>query len=217
MSFRERIAFLRQSRADFHHTGAVQPSSRWLARAMTRPLRRAPAGRRRIVEIGPGTGAVTRAIASALEPGDRLECYEINPEFCRFLERRLESDPELRPVREQIHVHNAPAQDLAADEPFDFVVCSAPLNNFDAEVIDAIFEAAFDALAPGGTFTFFEYAWLPGWKRALSRGRSRQRLEAARRAKQRHLTARPHTSGLVLLNLPPARAHHLVQEKDPAS
>lgn len=211
MSLRERIAFLRQFRADFQHTGAIQPSSRWLARAMTGPLRRAPAGRRRILEIGPGTGAVTRAIVRLFEPGDRLECYEINPEFCRFLEDRLDSDPDFAAVRDQVGVHNAPAQDLLVDEPFHFVVCSAPLNNFDAAVIDALFDAAFDALAPDGILTFFEYAWLSACKRALSGTRTRRRLEAARLAKERRLASHPLVSELVLLNLPPARAHHLTK------
>jgi len=209
MSLRERIAFLRQFRADFHHPGAIQPSSRWLARAMTRPLRRAPPGPRHIVEIGPGTGAVTRAIARAMETHDRLDCYEINADFCRFLEALLDTAPDLATVREQVTIRNAPAQELAATPTVDFVVCSAPLNNFDAGTIDAIFDAAFDALVPGGTFTFFEYAWLPAWKRALSRGRRRERLDQARQAKEGRLAAHPHTDELVLRNLPPARAHHL--------
>ena len=38
-------------------TGAILPSSRGLARAMTRPMRQAK-GPRRILEVGPGTGAV---------------------------------------------------------------------------------------------------------------------------------------------------------------
>src|SRR3712207_2100544 len=58
---RDHLEFLRQFRRQFETTGAVAPSSRFLAAAMTGPLSRRtkPA---RILEVGPGTGAVTRKI-----------------------------------------------------------------------------------------------------------------------------------------------------------
>src|SRR5260370_26052180 len=53
-------------------TGAILPSSRFLARALVSQLRgpRAPA---RILEVGPGTGSVTRAIARCLGPDHPLD------------------------------------------------------------------------------------------------------------------------------------------------
>jgi len=69
--------FFREFRHHFRTTGAILPSSRFLARALVRHLRgpRAPS---RILEVGPGTGSVTCEIARRMLPGDRLDAVEIN-------------------------------------------------------------------------------------------------------------------------------------------
>lgn len=214
MGLRERIAFLGQMRANFEDTGAVQPSSRFLARAMTAPLRRrrareegAPAAR--ILEIGPGTGAVTRAIVAAMGPTDELVCYEINTEFVHFLENALRHDPTLCIAADRITIHNAPAQELDDSASFDFAVCSAPLNNFDAPTIRAILRPMLDALVPEGTATLFEYVFLPTLRRMLARGPEAQRLTDAAAEKSRWLSRHGTGSVVVLGNLPPARVHEL--------
>src|SRR5262245_49636372 len=61
-------AFFGQFRRQYHTTGSILPSSRALGRALTKPMRQAAAPRR-ILEIGPGTGAVTREIVRSLRPG----------------------------------------------------------------------------------------------------------------------------------------------------
>lgn len=214
MSLRERIAFLGQMRANFEHTGAVQPSSRFLARAMAAPLLRRGVSRpratgARILEIGPGTGAVTRAIAAAMAPRDELVCYEINPEFARLLRGALSDDPALQHVADRIEVRIAPAQELERGDGFDVAVCSAPLNNFDAATIDAILSAVLDALRPGGTTTLFEYLLLPATRRMVTRGAAGERLRAAEAAKSRWLRRYASRSTVVWRNLPPARVHEL--------
>jgi len=213
MRIRERLAFLGQTSSDFERTGALQPSSRYLARAMTAPLRETPADARkarRILEIGPGTGAVTRSIAACMGPEDELECYEINGEFARYLERAVHEDPQMAPVADRIVVHHAPAQELAATRPFDFALCSVPLNNFDAATIEAILGPVFAALRRGGPLTLFEYLAFPRLRRTLSWGDAGQRLATAGATKERWLSAHGHGSTVVLRNLPPARVHRLV-------
>ena len=64
----DHLAFFKQFRETFTTTGAVAPSSRFLARAMTAPLARRD-GPVRVLEIGPGTGAVTGKIVRLLRPG----------------------------------------------------------------------------------------------------------------------------------------------------
>lgn len=217
MSLRERIAFLGQMRSNFEHTGAVQPSSRYLARAMAAPLLRdlpaGGAGPRRIIEIGPGTGAVTRVVAAAMGPHDELVCYEINPEFARLLTDRLRSDPDLTKAAARVVIHVAPAQQLERGDGFDVALCSAPLNNFDADTIDAILGAMIGALRPSGRATLFEYLWLPAVRRAFTRGESGRRLRQAEEAKGLWLAGHGRGSTVVLRNIPPARVHELAREK----
>ncbi len=58
--------FWREFRRNFHTTGAVLPSGRALARALTRYVAAGAAGPRRILEVGPGTGAVTTVLVDRL-------------------------------------------------------------------------------------------------------------------------------------------------------
>jgi len=208
----ERIAFLKQFRRQLVATGAVQPSSRFLARAMTAPFRqardRAPGHQLSVVEMGPGTGAVTAAIAEAMGAQDTLDCYEINREFADYLRRRLDTDPIFAASRDRITVHCAPAQEAAPARPADFVICSVPLNNLPSGVVRAIIERGFELLPPGGVFTFFEYPVLPRLKRLLSDAAERARIDAVSAVKQSYRVQQQGAT-IVLRNIPPARAVHM--------
>ena len=216
MSIRERFAFWRQFRGQFVTTGAVQPSSRFLARAMTAPLRRrrqaCPDAALRIVEMGPGTGAVTRAIASAMGPADYLDCYEINARFAEYLRRAIAEAPEYATHSERIEVHCRPAQQATAETPVDVVICSVPLNNLTAELTSEIFGTGLRLLKPGGSFTYFEYLMLPRIRQVTASAQERARIDAVKAIKQQ-LSEHLASAQLVLLNLPPARAVHLVSDK----
>ena len=208
MSISERFAFFSQVRGNFEETGGIQPSSRYLAEAMAAPLRRfrltdanTPV---RILEIGPGTGAITRAICTCMGPQDKLDCYEINEEFVRYLGGAIHRDEILA---DQIHIHHAPAQELTKGDRFDFAICSAPLNNFDAATINAILEPMLAAVTEQGTATLFEYVFFPALRRAFAQRALRTRLREAQSEKSQWLTRCGRNSMLVLRNLPPARIH----------
>lgn len=209
MRLQERLAFWRQSQDEFASTGAIQPSSRFLARAMTEPLReRRPAEGVRIVEMGPGTGAVTRGIVDAMQPEDQLDCFELNPDFADYLEQLIASDPAFDAHRHQIRVHTGDASHAEIDEPADFVICSVPLNNLPGEAVCAILEAGRRVLAGRGWFTYFEYVLLPRLHRATAAASERERISAVRELKSA-FRAEGAWSRLVMLNLPPARAVHV--------
>ncbi len=213
MTIRERIAFFGQMRGNFEQTGAIQPSSRRLAEAMAAPLRRFRASdattATRILEIGPGTGAVTRSIAACMGPHDELDCYEINEEFVRYLRDAIRHDDALAPLADQIRIHHAAAQELPRADRFDFAICSAPLNNFDAVAIDAVLEPMLGAVTARGAATLFEYVFFPALRRAVRPGTAGRRLRAAQSAKSKWLARCGRDSSLVLGNVPPARVHEL--------
>lgn len=77
---------------DFQNIAAIAPSSRCLARAMMEglPLKRA----RTVVELGAGTGAITRVLLENLPPQATLLAFEINPEFISYMQESL-PDPRL--------------------------------------------------------------------------------------------------------------------------
>src|SRR5438046_695234 len=96
-------AFLRAFRHNFHTTGAILPSSRFLARALASDLR-GPRGPARVLEVGPGTGAVTREIVRLLGSEDRLDAVEINPQFVQHLRRRFVQDKLFRSRADQVEL-----------------------------------------------------------------------------------------------------------------
>ncbi|WP_062226699.1 class I SAM-dependent methyltransferase [Aureimonas frigidaquae] len=71
-------------------TGAILPSSRGLCAAMAAkvPLAEACDGRAAVLELGPGTGAVTRALLAHGIPEANLVLLEYASAFCTLLRKR---------------------------------------------------------------------------------------------------------------------------------
>lgn len=84
--------FAEEAWADFRTVAAISPSSSHLAAAMLAPLRMERS--HVVVELGAGTGAITRALLEELPPSATLLVFEINRRFFNYLKRRF-SDPRL--------------------------------------------------------------------------------------------------------------------------
>jgi phospholipid N-methyltransferase len=206
--------FFREFRRDFHHTGALLPSGSFLARAVARPLAaQRPAAR--ILEVGPGTGAVTRAVARFMRPGDRLDCVEINPHFARALEERVGRDPAFAARRDDVHVINAPVQDLPGESVYDFILSGLPLNNFSTADIRDIFATFTRLLRPGGTLSYFEYALIRELKAPFVSRRERRRLFRVGRLVGRYIKDFQVRRERIFLNVPPAIVRQLCLKPDP--
>lgn len=206
--------FAREFGLDRRSTGAVAPSSRALARELTRPLRGiGSATARTILEVGPGTGAVTRHIAAAMDARDRLDLVEANPRFAHLLAGRLGAEPPLARIRPQARLLAGRIEDVDLDEGrYDAIVCGLPFANFEPDVAEAILEQLFAALHPRGRLSFFAYAGLPVLRSAASGPARRRRLALTRRIVGGFLAQYGVDRALVLGNLPPAWVHHLAGE-----
>ncbi len=204
------LRFLAQTLRDYHHVGAIAPSSRSLARALAAPLRSRPhQGPMRILEVGPGTGALTRGILEQLHPGDSLTLCEINPNFVAYLEHRFATDPEFAPWANSTQILCKPVEELAMTSSFHHIVCGLPFNNFLPETVQMIF-AKFEALLlPRGTVNFFEYAGIRWLKRLVSSKSERERVHAVEQVLKKLISHHQVNQKLVLWNLPPAWARSL--------
>lgn len=209
------LGFLSQSVTRFKHTGAIAPSGGRLAREMTRTIREHE-GPRRILEVGPGTGSFTRRILEELRPGDSFDIVEINPFFCRTLERRL-----LTPFRRHhksipVALHESPIESADIAGPFDHIVCGLPFNNFPPPLVRSIFRTMIDLLGPDGDLTYFEYAGVRALKTPVSGRRTRHLMRRhdahAKAMARRHAGDRT----LVVVNFPPAVAVRLRRDAETA-
>jgi phosphatidylethanolamine/phosphatidyl-N-methylethanolamine N-methyltransferase len=200
--------FYRQFREQYHTTGSILPSSKALGRAMTRPMRQSK-GPRRILEVGPGTGAITAAIVRQLRPGDQFDIVEINADFVAFLERRFAEEPDFRRWRAQCRIIHAPLQEVPVEHVYDFMISGLPLNNFSPELVADIYCSYERLLKPTGTLTSFEYVWIRQMKMPFVNEKERDRLGRLTRYLEGKIRRYQIGEEIVFLNVPPAVARHL--------
>ncbi len=200
--------FFRQFRENFHTTGSIAPSSRWLSQALARYVSGQSPGRR-ILEVGPGTGAVTRWIVPALGPTDRLDIVEMNGEFVAHLRQRIDSEAIFAAAADRIQIFHQGVEELARGAGYDAIVSGLPLNNFSAALVEKLLGVLQGLLAPGGTLSFFEYVAVRSAKQIVSRGNDRRRLREISGHLGRLLSAHEFHRECVLRNLPPAWVHHV--------
>lgn len=227
----ESALFFREYIRHFHATGAVLPSSRFLAAALARFVQKGkgadegdgptfagsgakigtvPVSRpRRILEVGPGTGAVTRHIIRGMDGGDRLDLVELNESFVRQLERRFQTEPAFRAVADRARIMHCPIEDAPDADRYDAIVSGLPLNNFSAAEVEGILASLIGRLAPGGTLSFFEYIAIRPARAMLSGRGERERLRGIGRAMSAAFRRHEVRRDAVWLNVPPAWVHHL--------
>src|SRR5258708_27678080 len=204
----EHVEFFRQYRRRFQTTGAVAPSSRFLARALARPFEQHP-GKARVLEVGPGTGAVTRRLVKLINPDDRFDLVELNETFVGVLRRRFADDPEFRRVADRTAVHQCAIEDFQYDAPYDYIVCGLPFNNFPPDLVRRIFGVFFELLAPGGVLSYFEYMYMRPLRKAVSNRAGRERLGELETVLQEYLGKHRFRRDWVFVNVPPAWVQHL--------
>jgi phosphatidylethanolamine/phosphatidyl-N-methylethanolamine N-methyltransferase len=209
--------FLREFFRNFHTTGAILPSGRRLAAALARFVEESddpvafPGNNasRRILEVGPGTGAVTRRIIAVMRPADCLDLVELNESFVRQLEGRFASDPEFQPVANRARVLHCPIEELPRGQRYDRIVSGLPLNNFAADDVERILAVLVELLASGGVLSFFEYIAVRRARSLVSGRLERTRLRGIDRAMRAVLDVGEFRRDTVLQNVPPAWVHHV--------
>jgi phospholipid N-methyltransferase len=201
--------FWREFRENFHTTGAVLPSGRGLANALTRYVETADSLPRRILEVGPGTGAVTTRLIERLGANDRVDLVELNDRFVERLRHRFDTEPKFMRVRERARVLHQPVEQLLDSEPYDLVISGLPLNNFSVESVQKILDAFRKLLRPGGILSFFEYIAIRRVRAVVSKADERVRLRGIGQALDELLHSGEIRRDGVWVNVPPAWVHHV--------
>jgi phosphatidylethanolamine/phosphatidyl-N-methylethanolamine N-methyltransferase len=201
--------FFREFLRNFHTTGAILPSGRQLSKALARYVAEDATAGRRILEVGPGTGAVTRHIVAAMKPGDSIDLVELNESFSRQLEMHFRDDPHFRTVADRSRIINSPVEGLPVDKTYDLIISGLPLNNFSAELVESILRKLLQLLKPEGTLSFFEYIAVRRARAIVSGKADRRRLREIGRVLRDVLDGREIRRDAILLNVLPAWVHHV--------
>lgn len=136
-------------------TGAIAPSGRALARRMTAHV--AATGNDPVLELGPGTGVVTRALLERGVAPERIVAVEFNPEFCTILGERY---PGIRIVRGDAYDLGSTLSSIE-ERPFAAAVSSLPLLLRPPADRRALILDVLARLAPGGALAQFSYSPKP--------------------------------------------------------
>ncbi|POF33980.1 class I SAM-dependent methyltransferase [Roseibium marinum] len=156
----DEVKFIRSWAQNPLRTGAVTPSGPDLAARMASFL--TPLPQSRVVELGPGTGVVTRALVDRGFTPHHLNLVEYSADFCELLNRRY---PGLTVLQGDAYALRAtlkkPGGFLSDSEEhshmLDGIVSSLPLLTRPEPVRQALLAEALDLLKPGAPFIQFSY------------------------------------------------------------
>ena len=141
--------------------GAVMPSGRFLARTMAQYVDVDADGP--VVELGPGTGAITSALIAHGVEQKRLVLVEYNPSFCALLRDRY---PQANVVQGDAYKLRDTLWNILS-APATAVVSGLPLVTKPMTTRLKLIRDAFTALAPGAPFVQFTYAVVPPIPKSL--------------------------------------------------
>jgi phosphatidylethanolamine/phosphatidyl-N-methylethanolamine N-methyltransferase len=157
----DEVRFLRSWIEKPLHMGAVMPSGRVLARTMAQYVDVDSEGP--VVELGPGTGAITNALIEHGIDQKRLVLVEYNPGFCALLRDRY---PQARVVQGDAYTLRDSLWDVLS-VPASAVVSGLPLVTKPMLTRLKLIRDAFLALAPGAPFVQFTYSVAPPIPKSL--------------------------------------------------
>ncbi|MFC0240478.1 class I SAM-dependent methyltransferase [Rhodopseudomonas telluris] len=157
----DEVRFLRSWIEKPLHMGAVMPSGKLLARTMAQYVDIDSTGP--VIELGPGTGAITNALVEHGVDQKRLVLVEYNPSFCALLRERY---PQATIVQgDAYRLRDTLWQILP--EPATAVVSGLPLVTKPMLTRMKLIRDSFNLLEPGAPFVQFTYSVAPPIPKSL--------------------------------------------------
>jgi phosphatidylethanolamine/phosphatidyl-N-methylethanolamine N-methyltransferase len=158
----DEVRFLRTWMEKPLKMGAVMPSGRLLARTMAQYVDVKSTGP--VIELGPGTGAITAALLEHGVAQNRLVLVEYDPGFCALLRERY---PQAKVVHGDAYRLRNSLWDVLP-EPATAIVSGLPLVTKPLLTRMKLVRDAFQLLEPGGPFVQFTYSVAPPIPKTLS-------------------------------------------------
>jgi phosphatidylethanolamine/phosphatidyl-N-methylethanolamine N-methyltransferase len=157
----DEVRFLRSWIEKPLHMGAVMPSGRVLARTMAQYVD--IDSDRPVIELGPGTGAITNALIAHGVDQKRLVLVEYNPGFCALLRDRY---PQATVVQGDAYALRDSLWNVLS-APASAVVSGLPLVTKPMLIRLKLIRDAFVAMSPGSPFVQFTYSVAPPIPKSL--------------------------------------------------
>jgi phospholipid N-methyltransferase len=188
------VEFFKQFIKDLKKTGAIAPSSKFLARDLVEQLEadieRQNCSPLNILELGPGTGPLTKEIVKLIRHVDHLDLVEVQRNFFEIIERKF-SKP-------NVSVHFKDILKFDAGRKYDYIFSSLPYENMSRRVNRAIWEKKLSLCAENSYICYFKYVKFKDFKCAFE---------------EQVVNEYGQDKKFVLRNLPPAKLYTLQIDK----
>ena len=168
----ERWRFVRSFAREPGRVGAVLPTSRRTAEVML-DMAPAIARARHVVELGAGTGPITREVLPRLAPDARFLVYELDPDLAASLATEF-ADPRVEVIPDSA----AKLETHLAGERADVIFSALPFTSLPSEIRAQVLDVSRRVLAADGVLVVLQYS--PLVERHLRRrfGRVERRFSA---------------------------------------
>ncbi|MER6609740.1 translation initiation factor IF-2 [Streptomyces sp. NPDC000927] len=218
----------------FRTTGAVAPSSRRLAAALCASVAERAGQPLDVLEVGAGTGPVTRFLLPLLAPGSSLDVVETNPRFAALLRevvhgagrsgdtRRVARPDANRPDRRRGDegpdrdqhgvrsvVHETRVEQLDTGRSYDVIVSGLPFTNFAPDTVASVMDRYLEMLRPQGALTYFAYLGTAPARRLVASAAEAARHRAVETVLAGYRLRGTVAGRTVWANVPPARVWRL--------
>lgn len=176
---------------DLKQVGAIAPSSKFLAKDLVCQLKQKLSDNNcqplNILEIGAGTGSLTKQITKHLRPQDRLDIVEIHKKFYQIIKVKYR-------YNDNIKVHHSDILKYQPEQQYDFIFSSLPYENMAEKISKKIWEKKLNICAQNAYISYFKYLKFRNFKSDFEE-------QVVRKYSQ--------DKKIVLLNLPPAKIYTL--------
>jgi len=150
------IKFFRESVKNLKTVGTITRSSKYLCKAMIKPVDFSKA--KVIVELGAGDGVVTKHILNKMDKDAILLAFELNPKFCAQMreiddDRLIVIEDDAEKLQSYLEQHG--------HEKADYIISAIPFTIIPEEICFRIIENCKTSLVDQGLFIQIHYSLIP--------------------------------------------------------
>jgi len=176
---------------DLKRVGAVAPSSKFLAKDLVSQLQNkltdTDCKPLNILEVGAGTGSLTKQIARHLRPQDSLDIVEIHKKFYQIIGSKYR-------LNDNVRIHHSDILNFHPQKKYDFIFSSLPYENMPESITKQIWEKKLNLCLQNAYISYFKYLKFGDFKSDFE---------------EKIVNTYKYNKKIVFLNIPPAKIYTL--------
>ncbi len=148
---KERTQFIRSFIKNWRQIGSITPSSSFLAKKMIKDLDLKNADL--IIELGSGTGSITRHILREMGENTSLMAFELDKTLCDFIENDLK-DRRIKIINDSV----LNIDKYLNNRKVDYIISGIPLACLNDNDKSYLLKSIKNSLKDGGKYVQFQYS-----------------------------------------------------------